>query len=201
MRPHLVVLQTEGVEPPLRFAAHAAPPVERTLQAAVEALHLALGLGMPDTAPAQPYALPHHPQRQVRAPGERLPVPPRRAMVHQHRLGHAAALECLLQLLPNEVAVQLAGRCQRHQIAAVVVDHRQRSDGVRPVLRPLEVHLPQLVGPLTLEALDRLRVVVGIAYQIVAQQNTVNRTAGQLHPFAVQQHLQLASTPVRILQA
>ena len=122
-------------------------------------------------------------------------------MVHQHRLGDATALEGLLQLLTDKVAVQLAGGGQRYQVAAMVVEYRQRPDGVGPVLGSLEVHLPQFVGPLALEALDRLRMPVSLAHQVVAQKDAVDGAAGQRHALLAQQELQLASSPVRVLQA
>jgi hypothetical protein len=55
-----------------------------------------------------------HPQRQMGAAGERLPVPPRCNVIHQRRLRYPAAQEGPLQLLRHQTPVQLARGLERN---------------------------------------------------------------------------------------
>ena len=122
-------------------------------------------------------------------------------MVHQHRVGYAVAAEDTLQPLPHHLAAGRAGLLQRHQIAAVVVEHRERADGGIGSLLALEVHLPELVGRLTLEPSHGLPSTLPVQHQIVPQQHPMHGDHRQLDPVALQQHRQLACTPVRSLPA
>ncbi|MGH9510945.1 MAG: hypothetical protein ACRD2U_02295, partial [Terriglobales bacterium] len=60
----------------------------------MKAFHFSLGLRMSYPAPVQLNTLLHQPQRQMGSPRTRFHTPPRRSVVHQHALGHSAALEC-----------------------------------------------------------------------------------------------------------
>jgi hypothetical protein len=71
----------------------------------------------------------------------------------------------------------------------LIIQHRQR---------PLEIHLPQLVGLAAFEALAGRRMAVLLANQAAPQQNAMNRAARQFDAAAAQQFLQLACTPVWI---
>jgi hypothetical protein len=77
-------------------------------------------------------------------------------MIHQHRLRHAVASEDALQTFPHRLRARGAGLLERHQITAVIVQHRQRTDGRIATLLALEVHLPEFVGMLALEPARRL---------------------------------------------
>jgi hypothetical protein len=99
-------------------------------------------------------------------------------MIHQHGFGHATTLKGLLQLGLHQAAVQLACRRKRDQVAAVVVQDRKWADTMRPVLWPLKVHLPQLVGPFAFKTLDGLLMTVLFPHHPVAQQDAMDGAAG-----------------------
>ena len=179
------------------FAGYATV-VERSLHAAVKALHLALRLRMADAGKTQPDALAHQPQAQLRGTGKGLPVPPRDAVIHQHGLGQAALGKGPLQMRSHQRPFGPSRGLKRHQIAAVIVDHRQRGHLAGPVLRPFEVHLPKLVRLLALEALDGRPVAILFAHQTEAQQHAMDRAGGQFDPLTAEQHLKLARAPVGI---
>ena len=129
-------------------------------------------------------------------------TPPWRAVIHQHCFGNATALKGFFQLLAHRCAVRAAVVRQSDQVAAMIVEHRQRSHWVRPSFRALEVHLPKLVGALTLEPLRCRRRAGRLSPdQIAAPQNVMNGVTRQLHPFSCQQHLQLACPPVGIARS
>ena len=187
------------VEPELWLCGQRSAPVEGTLQCAMEALHFALGLRMADAAPVELDALAHEPERQVgsrASPG----TPPWRAVVHQHGLGQAATREGFQQLLLDRSGERAAVGGQRDQVAAMVVEHRERADRLRPAAGPLEVHLPEFVGGAALETLRGRTVAVPVSHQIVTQQDAVNGAASQRDTVAIEQDLKLARTPVGIAQ-
>ncbi len=64
--------------------------------------------------------------------------------------------KAVCQLLAHQLRPRAARHLQHDQVAAVVVEHRQRPDRRVPALGTLEVHLPQLVGLRPLEALRQL---------------------------------------------
>src|SRR6185437_7319177 len=102
MRTQVVVFPAITIQPMLGRLAIQSTLVERALQRAVKALHLALRLRMSDAAPVQPYALFHQPQCQTGAGSRRpCPTPPRHSVIHQHRLRHPALLKRLLQPLSH----------------------------------------------------------------------------------------------------
>ena len=89
---------------------------------------------------------------------------------------------------------------QRDQVAAMVVEHRQRPYRLRPAAGPLEVHLPEFVGSTTLEALRGRAVAVPVWHQMVTQQDAVDGAASQRKTVAIEQDLKLARTLVGIAQ-
>ena len=97
----------------------------------------------------------HSPEsaRQMRPGHTRPRVPPRGTVVHQHAVGNATTLKGFFQLVLHRFAARAAVGRQGNQVAAVIVQHRQRPDRLRPSLRPFEIHLPQLIGLVALEAL------------------------------------------------
>ena len=128
--------------PPVAVLAD--PSLLGTLQRAVKPFHLALGLGMTIPAPVQLNALPHQPHRQPGRPRRCLGVPPRRAMIHQHRFRHSTFLKGGLQLLAHRFRLRRPGPAQRNQIATVIVQHRQWTHRrfPSPALAAFEIHLP-----------------------------------------------------------
>src|SRR5713101_623700 len=116
-------------------------------------------------------------------------------------LGNPATLEGLFQLLPHRLALRAAVGRQGNQVAAVIIEHRQRPHRLWPPFWSLEVHLPQFVGLAAFKALPSWRAPILLAHQIVAEQNAVNGIARQGHSCARQQHLQFARAPVRIAQS
>jgi hypothetical protein len=165
-------------------------------------LDFALRLRMPVAAEAQLDTLLHQPHAQPR-PARSLHVPPRYAVVHQHPIRHPDGLEDLLQRLPHRLARRLLLRPQPQQIAAVIVEDRQRQQAPRleHLGHAFEVHLPQLVRLLPLEPLCRRPHAVLRAHQPMPQQDAVNRDHRQLDAFARQHHLQLARAPIGPLAA
>src|ERR1700692_3504949 len=136
----------------------------------MEAFDLALRLRMTDAAPVKLNALAHEPECQMGSrggPG----APPWGAVVHEHGLGQAAALEGFEELLLDRTGERAAVGGQRDQVAAMVVEHRQRPHRLRPAAGPLEVHLPEFVGSTALEALRGRAAAVLVAHQIVTQQD------------------------------
>ena len=81
----------------------------------------------------------------------------------------------------------------------MIVEHRQRPDRCVAVLLSLEVHLPQLVGPLSCEALRRLLAPLLVQHQTMAHQHTMHRDHRQPDAVTLQQNRQLARAPVRPL--
>jgi hypothetical protein len=92
-------------------------------------------------------------------------------------------------------------RFQGHEIAAVVIEHRQRADGRISVLLSLEVHLPELVGGFTLEPCCGLPATLPVQNQTMTQQDAMHGDDRQHGTFTLQQHSQLAGAPVRSLPA
>ncbi len=173
----MVVFSAISVQPSLRLLSRPTTPLQSALQRSVETFYLALGLRMSKAAPMQPDSLPHQPQRQMSLSGRRLLTPPRRAVIHQHPLRNPAALKGFFQLLAHRGAVRAAVVRQSDQIAAMIVQHRQRSHRVRPSLGTFEVHLPQFVGLSPLKTLRRRAAPFLLAHQAVTQQNAMDGVA------------------------
>lgn len=89
-------------------------------------------------------------------------------------------------------------RLQHQQVAAVIIQYRQRAGGCVPASRTFEIHLPQLIGRAALKSAGGLGMSVGVAHQIVAQQNAMDGAAGKVHLLPRQQYLELARSPVGI---
>ena len=106
--------------------------------------------------------------------------------------------EGLPQGFPHLFGMRTLHRSQHDQIAAMIVDHRQRPHLPIPQLRTFKVHLPQLVGRTPFEALQGGGMAVLGRNQIVPQQNAMNRIAPQFDPFSLQQHSQLSRPPLGI---
>src|ERR1035438_6334449 len=85
-------------------------------------------------------------------------------MVHEHGLGQAAAIEGFDQLLPHRTGVGAAVGGQHDQVTAVVIQHRERTDRLRPAAGSLEVHLPEFVGSAALEPFRSWTVPVLLPY-------------------------------------
>jgi len=119
-------------------------------------------------------------------------------MVHQHGIGQAALFKRTDQMLLHQLA--LGPLCGSKPPPRNDCDRRLPTRPLRPsaVLRSLEVHLPKLVGALTLEALDGGRVPVLLPHQAVAQKHTMDGAGRQPDALAIQQHGQLARAPVRV---
>jgi hypothetical protein len=118
-------------------------------------------------------------------------------MVHQHRIGQAMRAKDILQPLADGFAAGGSRLFQGEEIAAVVIEQRQRADGGTAALLPLEIHLPELVWCLPLEASRGLLPALPIEYQAVPQEHAMHRDRRQLHPLALEQYSQLACSPVR----
>ena len=71
----------------------------------------------------------------------------------------------------------------------MVIQHRERTDRLRPAAGSLEVHLPEFVGSVALEPFRSWTVPVLLPYQVVAQQDVVNRAACQREAVALKQNL------------
>ncbi len=192
MGSHVIVLPAKLVQPQLYVRHQHSPPRQRSLQLAVKPLYLALGLGMSHSAPVQPDALPHQPQRQLGHSARTVHAPPWRAVVHQHRLRHAVLAKGRHQRLLHLLGVRARHRVQHNHVAAVIVDHRQRPDFLMPQLRTFEVHLPQFIRRAALEPLHRRLMPVFAMHQVMPQQNAMNRIPPQLDSLTLQQHSQLA---------
>ena len=150
----------------------------------MEALVLALRLGMVRPAMADPDAMAQQPDRER---GVRLSaaVAPRRAVVHQHRTRQAVAAKQRGQAIANRAVLLVAARLDAQRITRVIVEHRQRMAapaGHREMT--LEIHLPQLVGFGALEANMRpgmLRAAIELA---VAAQDIADRACCRHRPAA-----------------
>jgi hypothetical protein len=90
---NVVMLSAKCVQPWLQFAGQCSATIQSALQGAVKVLHLALRLRMADAAPVEPNALAHEPKWEVGSVRGRLGAPPGSALVHEHSLGQAAAIE------------------------------------------------------------------------------------------------------------
>ena len=117
------------------------------------------------------------------------------AAVHQHRLRQTRLLERLLQTGLDRLAAQHPQRVQPDRIAAVVIEDRQRlTNPVEAFERPLAVHLPQVVGPWALEALQGRPRGVHV-HQPVALEDAMHRRRRIAHAAFFEQPLELARAP------
>ena len=128
-----------------------------SLEGPVEALELAEGLGVvwptvdhSDSQLDQPDCQWGEGVVNVAAPG--------RAVVNQYRIGHAVVAEDGRKMVMDGLSPLVCTSPHTQGEPRMVVQDRQRVATSTADDRdmPLEVHLPQLVGPLVLEALIRL---------------------------------------------
>ena len=154
--------------------------------------------GMANPAPTQANPLLHQPDRQLSDTARRLRVPPGRAMVHQHLFRHPTAPKRVFQLLAHQFGSRAASGRQHREVAAMVVEHRQRTDVAVPPDRTLIIHLPELVGTLSGKAAYGCSMTVLPAHQSMPQQNSMYCADRQPAALLGQYPLQFASSPVRI---
>jgi hypothetical protein len=124
VRAERVVLLAEVVQPALvqgRLGQAAASSCQ--FERAVKAFHLALRLRVPETGEVELDALLDQPHRELRPASGRLRVPPRRAVVHQHRVGHPAAGKGCLQPLLHGFGAGRTEALQLDRVTAGVVEH------------------------------------------------------------------------------
>ena len=117
----------------------------------MEALLLALGLGMMGPAVQHPDAEPHQPDAEA---GQRLAarIAPGRTVVHQHGRRQAIAAEGFFQMAAHRLALLVAAGRQHQIVARMVVERGQRMAApARHGEVTLELHLPKLVRALPLE--------------------------------------------------
>jgi hypothetical protein len=69
----------------------------------------------------------------------------------------------------------------------VTVHHQQGSHGLLASLRTFEVHLPELVGGITFEALPSEQTTIDGTHQPLPQQDAVHRDHRHEDAFAAQQ--------------
>src|SRR5262245_59348053 len=203
--PLVVVDLAPLIEPGLRLGEilQDGPGQHLGFQGAVEPFLLALSLGMARPPMAYPDSQSQQPNRQRRVGMVRITAPPRRTIVHQHRLGQPIATKGCGQLLLHGLSLLVPTGLQAQGKAGMIIHHPQ---GMTPLpvaqsKMPFEIHLPQLIGCLSLEALKGsvFARLLGV-YSLMAAQNRVHRAAGG--NFLVAQYLQpgpnRASAPSRI---
>src|SRR5260370_1680222 len=120
--------------------------------------------------------------------------------VHEVPVGNSTMLKGFFKLLTPRFAAGSAVGGQRDQVAAVIVEHGQGADRLRPPPWSLEVHLPQLIRLFSFKALQHGWMLVCLTNQIMTQQNAVNRVAWQNDSFTRQYHTELACAPVRVAE-
>src|ERR1700674_1736738 len=123
------------------------------LERAMEALILALRLRMIGPAMRHPHPQAHQPHTKRRV-SSAAGIAPRRAIVHEHGIGQAVAPEYPSQAFARGTVLLGGASLYAQSVARMVVDHGQRMAAPAPSGEvALEVHLPELVGLLALEAL------------------------------------------------
>ena len=196
----MIVFVTKFVQPslPLRRRRPSAPS-RGSLQGPMKAFHLALCLRMSVSAEIKSNALLHQPHRQPCPSGDRFHVPPRRAVIHQHRFRHSTLLKSLFQPLFYRLCLGRPRPLQSDSVTAVIIQYRERSGRCLPSHRPLKIHLPELVRCTPRKSLHRGTMPILGAHQSFPQQNPVNGDYRQMHSRVFQQHAQLPRSPVRPL--
>ena len=207
MGPHLVVLVAPGVEAGLPGGQIGARrlPAEVALEGAVEALVLAQGLGVVRAAVADGDPQAPQPDRQGRV-GMGGVIAPGTAVVDQHAVRQAIALEGRDQVAAHGGGALVGAGDQAEGVARVVVQDGQRMAAPRPTgPAALEVHLPEGVGIGVLEALPGARLAGaprGVQPVVPPQDGGDGGGRRQgLDPLASQQHAQLARPPGGVLGA
>src|SRR5437899_7137788 len=108
------------------------------------------------------------------------------------RIRRKPFLEPLAHLQPESIPSVPAGSHNGNGHPAPTRSHR-----LIPSFRPLEIHLPQLVGRCPLKSLHRHCLPVLLPHQLVAQKNPMHRTSSHLDPFLAHPLLDLACSPIR----
>src|SRR6185295_473661 len=161
--------------------------------------------GVKRPAMAEPDAELHQPDRQhAVAPLAIGKAAPRRTIVGQNAVRQAVLAKDRGQRRTYRRLAFIAARHDAERIARVIVDHGQRVATARRHRKmPFDVHLPQLVRRLALEALPRL-VLLALrdVDQSMALQNLSDRarTWNLAQTLVVQPPLDLAATPRRMLR-
>src|SRR4051812_1908389 len=171
------------------------------LQGSMEAFVLASALRMVGPAVDGPDPELEKPYRQL-GPGVFKGEAPRAAIVDEHRIRQSVTAERRLKMSAHRRALFVVTSSQAQRKARVVVQHRQRVTGHAVLQRtvPLEVHLPELIGRILLEARVRLsRRARGLRHPIVPAQDFVHRRYRRNGlPVALQAMRDLARSPGRV---
>ena len=96
-------------------------------QGAVKPFFLALRLRMLRPPMSYPHTQTHQPNRQGRVGMIRI-TPPRRAIIHQHRLWQSIAAKRGGQLLLHRLSLLVSAGLQAQRKAGMIVEHRQADD-------------------------------------------------------------------------
>src|SRR5436190_17506727 len=171
------------------------------LQRAMEAFVLSSALRMIGPAVDHPDAKLQKPDRQP-SPWVFKGEAPGAAIVNEHRIGQPVTAEGLLQMPLYGRALLVVASRQAQREPRMIVQHRQRVTGHAVLERAmsLEVHLPELVGRLLLEAdVGLSRPARRLAHAIVAAQDLVRRRYCRHRlPVALQAMRNLARSPRRM---
>lgn len=150
--------------------------------------------------------MPHEPHRQLRPAAGASAVAPGHAVVHQHRVRLAVALEGRDESITHRRGDLVGARAQQQVVACAVVGHGQRvaHPAVVGASLALEVQLPAFVGRRALEALPRRRRFARWRGDHAMTMQDVRDRARRGHvnvAEVLQAPLELASTPRRVLAA
>ena len=167
----------------------------------MEAFVLAPALGMVGPAVDRPDAELQKPHRQP-GPGVFKGEAPGATIVDEHGVRQAIATERRLKMSAYRRALFVVTSCQAYGKARVIVQHRQRVTGhaVLQCTVPLEVHLPELIRRILLEARVRLsRRAWRLRHTFVLAQDLVNgRHRRNGLPIALQAMPDFAGSPGRV---
>jgi len=126
-------------------------------------------------------------------------VAPRRTVVHKHRIGQAIAAEHHHQAFARRTILMVGARLDAQRIARMIVDDCERvATTAAQGEVALEVHLPQLIGLLALEALIRTGMLACALLELaVTPQDLGNRARRRCDlPAVALEHLRdLAPAP------
>jgi hypothetical protein len=168
------------------------------LERAMEAFVLALGLRMEWSTVGNAHTQTHEPNGEdsVRLITR---VAPWRAVVHQHCVRQAVAVEHWHQLRPHGDVLLVAACRDRQRIARMVIEHRQRMTApLRHREVAFEVHLPQLVGRGALETLIRPGMLMAARLELAVAAQDLGDRARRWHchlAVALHHSGDLAATP------
>src|SRR6187402_1261695 len=184
MRAPVVVKLAPALELRLRLAMrHEGPPGQHFgLQRAMKPLILAVRLRVIRTAVTHPNPQSNQPDGQLRQLAELARCAPRRAVIGVDLARQPVSGERPFQMGLHSGCRLERARLQHHVEARMVIEHGQR---MAPAFAhgskvALEIHLPQLVGLLTLEALPGGGIGrCSRRNPVVAMQNPGNRAGGR----------------------